>query len=86
MPKPHTNAGWPLAVLLAIVLLPMAYMGAYYGMLVDQQRKPIGVEAWMKGESSQFSPKYRIEQPLVTQMLAPAHQVDRFIRRKYWGP
>ena len=33
MPKPRTNAGWPIAILIAIVLLPVGYMGAYYGMM-----------------------------------------------------
>ena len=33
MPKPRTNAGWPLVILVAVVLLlPAGYMGAYYAM------------------------------------------------------
>ena len=87
MPKPRTNAGWPAVILVGIVLLPVGYMGADHAMLVGEQRKALSVEAWMKnGESPRSSPEYRIEQPLLTQMFAPAHQVDRFSRPKYWGP
>ena len=75
MPRPRTNAGWLAVILVAVVvLLPVGYMGAYYGMLQPLQiafGNPL--------------PVYRSDSERVRIALAPAHQLDRLIRPSYWG-
>jgi hypothetical protein len=60
-------------------------MGAYYAMLARKQREPLSYEAYLNGESPRSSPEYRIDQPLLTSMFAPANQIDRRIRPDYWA-
>ena len=76
MPKPRTNAGWIAVILIAVVLLPVAYMGAYYGMLESIVRQSLG--------SQRVDPGYRIRSIYVHHFFWPANQIDRQIRPGKW--
>ena len=65
------------AVMLAVVLLPAAYMGAYFALL----RSPLIVG---KPNNSRRVPLYRVSNAWVSSALAPGHQIDRLIRPGYW--
>ena len=72
MPKPRTNAGWPAVILIAVVALPVGYMGAYYAM-VERVFLEYG-----------STPNYRVEGDAISVLFEPAHWVDRNVRPSYW--
>ncbi len=69
----RSNGGW-IAVVIAALMLPAVYMGAYYAMIAPDVPF-IGPE-----------PTYRIDSPVVDNALRPAHRVDRWMRPDRWKP
>ena len=69
MPKPHTNAGWMAVILIAAVLLPAAYMGAYYAVF-----EIAVIDEWPGGQPY---PGYRIDHPIVEAIFWPSQRVER---------
>ena len=84
MPRTRSHTAGLLAVLLLlIVVLPAAYMGTYYALLVG--KRALTIEEWISGAPVEPLPEYRFDDPVVNSGLAPAHQVDRFLRGEYWS-
>ena len=77
MPRARPHVGIITAILLVIVLLPAAYMGAYYALLKER---------FYTGPRSPWSPVpvYHIEASWLDSALGPAHDIDREIRPDYW--
>ncbi len=68
----------PLLVVavVVIVLMPAAYMGAYYVLLE-------GVFA--DSVAQEFQPRYRWKNMTVFRLFVPANNLDRNIRPNYWN-
>ena len=62
---------------MAIVLLPAAYMGAYYAVLNHEL-------VAMNDNWGAYQPVYRLDFPGVKTFFRPAHEVDRLIRPGEW--
>jgi len=69
-----------VAVVLAAVLLPAAYMGIYYAMLKGGVRSKDSYGVLI------IVPDYRVGGKVVSRLLVPAHEIDRFFRPVYWNP
>lgn len=72
MPNRRPTTAWLTLVLIAVVLLPAAYMGVYYAM-VDRMFLEWGT-----------TPIYRVEGDAIGVLFEPAHWVDRHVRPGYW--
>ena len=66
------------ALLLLAIVLPAAYMGAYYGIVV-RQRMMMG--NYMAGAFV----SYRYGGSAAETFFWPAHKLDRKLRPEYWG-
>jgi hypothetical protein len=70
-----------IAVLLSLLLIPAAYVGAYYGMQdgctadLDPSGRVI----------PEYRPVYRVGGAMVEYALWPAHQLDRWLRPDHWA-
>ena len=71
-----------LLIAVVLLLLPAAYMGAYYGMLDDSTARFEGVLLELGGRRL---PEYHVKGEFVPNVFWPAHQIDRLIRPNYWG-
>lgn len=75
------------AMLVAIPLLLFAsYMGSYYAMLEGRDTLPPPASFWWQNENytTEYIPKYRLENELIENSFSPANQLDRLIRPGYW--
>jgi len=84
------NAGvWLAAVCFAVVGLCSVYMGGYYAMLFPMSQG--GYSGYVPGEMNAeyrrtvvFRPTYKMTGNLVRGVFAPAHRIDRMVRRDMW--
>ncbi|MGQ0633485.1 MAG: hypothetical protein ACT4QC_02650 [Planctomycetaceae bacterium] len=68
----------------APALALMVYFGAYLLMLERKVYSPIGTDQATGQNLFDVEPWYRIRTPQLENVLAPAHRLDRAIRREYW--
>lgn len=65
----------------ALLMLPFAYVGAYFALLTDYQFVTVA----LTGETGEwYVPHYRVEGEITQQALFPAHCLDRWIRSSHW--
>jgi hypothetical protein len=68
--------------LLALLLIPAAYMGSYYALL----KAGGNITTWndVRVHGRRTHPAYRMEGDFVRAVFRPAHEVDRRLRPKRW--
>lgn len=71
------------AVVLALLVF-LVYFGGYLAFLDRKVYRQVGVDAATSINLFEIEPKYLIEGGAVEFAFAPAHEVDRMIRRGYW--
>ena len=71
-----------VATLVMLLLIPLAYMGTYYGMLSGTVY--LADDSAVSISDIYMGPEYRFENGLLRFALEPAHQVDRLLRPDHW--
>ena len=79
----------PIAVIVFLVLLPMAYMSAYLALL-DAGPRDVGVEFGMPGFVGEMTyigpPDYRFGGETAESLFYPAYYIDsRYLRPREWS-